>query len=85
MKYWEYDSKDLVKNKMYPLLPLQIFKLRIKMESIKRKKGNNDILIKEAQKIAESVAIESKILYDNKEIDLIDFDKIMISVDKIFI
>ncbi len=40
LKYWELDDKKLLEKKMYPLLPLQIFKLRSKLEQIKRSFGN---------------------------------------------
>lgn len=40
MKYWEYTDKELLENKMYPLLPLQLFKLRKELEFSRRK---NDI------------------------------------------
>ena len=41
LKCWEYDDKRIIEEKMYPLLPLQIFKLRYKMESIKRSREND--------------------------------------------
>ncbi|MBW6411565.1 hypothetical protein [Clostridium weizhouense] len=40
MKYWEYTDKELIENKMYPLLPLQLFNLRKELEYFRRK---NDI------------------------------------------
>ena len=39
MKYWEYSDLDIMQDKIYPLLPLQVFKLRYKMEQIKKKCG----------------------------------------------
>ena len=39
MKYWKYSDSDIMQNKIYPLLPLQVFKLRYKMEQIKKKHG----------------------------------------------
>lgn len=32
LKYWQYTKADLVEQKLYPLLPLQVFLLRHKME-----------------------------------------------------
>ncbi len=47
MKYWEYSDIDIMQDKMYPLLPLQVFKLRYKMEQIKKKYGEGSSEIKE--------------------------------------
>lgn len=63
MKYCEYSGdKDIVENKMYPLLPLQVFKLRYKMEQIKKKCGEKSVEIREtileAKSIAEKTAKE---------------------------
>ena len=38
MKYWEYSDEDLIEKKMYPLIPLQLFNLRKKLHSAKKKK-----------------------------------------------
>lgn len=40
MKYWQYSQEELISQKLYLLLPLQVFTLRHKMEKI-RKKGVN--------------------------------------------
>lgn len=40
MKYWKYSDKDLIKKKMYPLLPLQLFNLKQDLEKAAKK---NDI------------------------------------------
>ena len=77
MKYWEYTDKDLIENKMYPLLPLQLFKLRKELEFSRRK---NDIgKIKElsikAKEIASIIANESKELFQKDEIVGEDFHK----------
>ena len=32
MKYWEYSDEQLREKKMYPLIPLQLFKLRKELE-----------------------------------------------------
>ena len=37
MKYWEYNYKDLIEKKMYPLIPLQLFNLRKKLNYAKKK------------------------------------------------
>jgi hypothetical protein len=88
MKYWEYDHKDLLKRKLYPLLPLQVFKLRYKMEQIKGKQtGSKQSLIEtilEAKQIAEEVALEGKHLYDSNEINGDDLHKILLAIESIF-
>ena len=38
MKYWEYGKEEIVEQKLYPLLPLQVFNLRHQMEKIKNRK-----------------------------------------------
>lgn len=32
MKYWEYSKEEILEQKLYPLLPLQVFKLRYQMK-----------------------------------------------------
>ena len=88
LKCWEYDDKRIIEEKMYPLLPLQVFKLRYKMESIKRNKNNNvkqlDKEILEAKEVAEIVAREGRKLYDNNEIDGEDLHKILLAIGNLF-
>ena len=77
MKYWEYDDEELLNKKMYPLLPLQLFNLRKELEYARKK---NDIakiqyLGQEAKGIAEKIAMESKKLFEEKEIVGDDFHK----------
>lgn len=63
MKYWEYDDRRLIKEKMYPLLPLQLFKLRYNLDKIARSKNNSnalkDIILK-AKQTAETIAKEGR-------------------------
>ena len=88
LKCWEYDDKRIIEEKMYPLLPLQVFKLRYKMESIKRNKNNNvkqlDKEILEAKEVAEIVAREGRELYDNNEIYGEDLHKILLAIGNLF-
>ena len=87
LKCWEYDDKRFIEEKMYPLLPLQIFKLRHKMESIKRSKANNDRLKEEilnAKELAQVIAQESKNLYDQEIIDGDDLHKILLAIGNLF-
>ena len=88
LKCWEYDDKKIIEEKMYPLLPLQIFKLRYKMESIKRSIDNDKSkltkAILEAKEMAEIVAKEGKELYDKGEIDGEDLHRILLAIGNLF-
>ena len=77
MKYWEYTDKELIENKMYPLLPLQLFNLRKQLEYYRRKSNIEKIkeLSMKAKEIAIKIANESKELLENDEIASEDFHK----------
>ncbi|NFE94664.1 hypothetical protein [Clostridium botulinum] len=66
MKYWEYTDKELIENKMYPLLPLQLFNLRKDLEYYRRKNDIENIkeLSIKAKDIASKIANESKELFE---------------------
>ena len=85
MKYWEYDDKDIIEQKIYPLLPLQVFKLRHKMEQAKRNKelGLKETVI-EAKQVAEIIAKDGKWLYDNGEINGDDLHRILLAIGNLF-
>ncbi|MGO5138886.1 hypothetical protein ACTQ31_19510 [Clostridium butyricum] len=88
LKCWEYDDKRFIEEKMYPLLPLQIFKLRYDMESIKRRSNGDKNKLNEAilnaKELAQIVANESKFLYDEKKIDGEDLHKILLAIGNLF-
>lgn len=88
LKCWEYDDKRFIEEKMYPLLPLQIFKLRYDMESIKRRSNGDKNKLKEAilnaKELAQTVANESKSLYDQEIIDGEDLHKILLAIGNLF-
>ena len=88
MKYWEYSDIDIMQDKMYPLLPLQVFKLRYKMEQIKNKHGAESSelrkTIMEAKKLSEIISREGSQLFNSDEIDGEDFHKILLAVANIF-
>jgi hypothetical protein len=84
MKYWELDDKKLLEKKMYPLLPLQVFKLRSKLEQLKRNSGDVLNAVIDAKKTTELVAKEAKELYDKREITADDLHKVLIAVINIF-
>ena len=85
MKYWEYSDKELLENRMYPLLPLQLFNLRRELEQYKRKndiKKINELSIK-AKEIAEKIANESKELFEKNEIIGEDFHKMLLAIQNL--
>lgn len=88
LKCWEYDDKKIHRRKMYPLLPLQIFKLRYEMDSIKRRSNGDKNKLNEAilnaKELAQIVANESKFLYDEKKIDGEDLHKILLAIGNLF-
>lgn len=88
LKCWEYDDKRFIEEKMYPLLPLQIFKLRYEMDSIKRRSNGDKNKLNEAilnaKELAQIVANESKFLYDEKKIDGEDLHKILLAIGNLF-
>lgn len=88
MKYWEYGKEDILEQKLYPLLPLQVFKLRYQMEKIKNRKTHTEQelrdLIKEAQQIVESISNEAARLFKVKEIDGEDLHKILLANAELF-
>ncbi|MGG7198530.1 hypothetical protein ACQPUI_17670 [Clostridium butyricum] len=88
LKCWEYDDKRFIEEKMYPLLPLQIFKLRYEMDSIKRRSNGDKNKLNEAilnaKELAQIVANESKFLYDEEKIDGEDLHKILLAIGNLF-
>jgi hypothetical protein len=55
MKYWEYSDEQLREKKMYPLIPLQLFKLRKELEKAHNKKDLNRIKELSSSQISEIV------------------------------
>jgi len=88
MKYWEYSDIDIMQDKMYPLLPLQVFKLRYKMEQIKKKHGEGSLELKEtimeAKRISEIISKEGSQLFNSGEIDGDDLHRILLAVANLF-
>lgn len=88
MKYWEYGKEEILAQKLYPLLPLQVFKLRYQMEKIKLRKTHTEqelrVLIEEAQQIVEEMAHEASRLFKAEEIDGGDLHKILLANEELF-
>lgn len=85
MKYWEYTDEELLKHKMYPLIPLQLFNLRKELESAGR--NNNISRMKElsykAKNLATKLANESKELFKSDEILGEDFHKMLLAIQNL--
>ncbi len=47
MKYWEYSNQDIIHKKIYPLLPLQVYKLKRKLHNVKKRVGDNSAELRE--------------------------------------
>ncbi|WP_459931719.1 RpnC/YadD family protein, partial [Desulfosporosinus burensis] len=88
MKYWEYSKEKIIEQKLYPLLPLQVFKLRYQMEKIKNRKNHTEQelreIIKEAQQIVENISNEAARLFKAEEIDGEDLHKILLANEELF-
>ena len=85
MKYWEYSDEELREKKMYPLIPLQLFNLRKRLEKAHNK---NDIeKIKEisfiAKELANKLAKESAVLFEEDEILGEDFNKMLLAIQNL--
>ncbi len=80
MKYWEFETSDLMEQKMYPLLPLQVFKLRRKLKHIKEQKHNSEQMqeiLQEVMQTAKEVGKASVCLYNEKIVTGEDLHKIL--------
>ncbi|MEG2379706.1 MAG: Rpn family recombination-promoting nuclease/putative transposase [Bacilli bacterium] len=85
MKYWEFTDEELIRKKMYPLIPLQLFNLR---KELQKAQSSNDMKrMNELSHIAKSLAIrlanESKELFDNHEILGEDFHRMLLAINNL--
>ncbi|WP_297636529.1 Rpn family recombination-promoting nuclease/putative transposase [uncultured Clostridium sp.] len=83
MKYWEYDDKAIIENKMYPLLPLQLFLLRKELAR-NFKNGNlknKEVFIEKIKEKTEKLARKATELFQKGEILGEDYDKILVMID----
>ena len=85
IKYWEFTNEDLIKRKMYPLIPLQLFNLRKELQKARSKCDIQKMkeLSHIAKKLAEKLANESKDLFDKDEILGEDFHKMLLAIDNL--
>ena len=86
LRYWEYDEKRLIDEKLYPLLPLQLFMLRSELEKMSRRKnpqGKRETIAK-IRVIAEKIVREAHELGDVGEINDEDIEKITTAIGELF-
>ncbi|WP_229981548.1 hypothetical protein [Clostridium aromativorans] len=87
MKYWEYTDINLIEEKLYILLPLQVFKFRKIFEHLKRKKDTGrsefDDVLKEAKNLSYKLAKEISRLNSRKEIMDNDFNSMLIAIQNL--
>jgi len=89
MKYWQYKAADLVEKELYPLLPLQLFRLRHKLKLL----SNREIVsteemqetLTEIKDLITEVGEESRRLHDRKTISGEDHHKILLAVHHLFV
>ena len=87
LKYWEYDTPGLLRERLYPLLPLQVFTLRRTLQRLSRRQDPGpDLLqaIREAKARAQAVAEAGRSLYDQRLITGEDLETILTAVDYLF-
>ncbi len=90
VRYWEYGYEELVEEKLYILLPLQIFKFRKELEKVYKsdKKDTKERLTKileEAKEMAYTLSKQSKSLYEDKELFDEDLHKIFLSIQNLIV
>ena len=86
MRYWEYDAKRLVNERLYPLLPLQVFLLRSELAKVSRRKnpqGKRETIAK-AREMAERIVRLAHSLGDDGKITDEDIEKITSSIGELF-
>ncbi|MGL4772586.1 MAG: hypothetical protein ACRC2K_03385, partial [Clostridium sp.] len=85
IKYWELSEEELIEKKMYPLLPLQLFKLRKDLDKARNK--NDIVKMKElantARNLANRLAKESVELFEEDEILGEDFHKMLLAIQNL--
>jgi hypothetical protein len=87
MKYWEYTDINLIKEKLYILLPLQVFKFRKAFEHLKRKKdvGRSEFesVLQKAKNLSYKLAKEISELNNIKEIMDNDFNSMLVAIQNL--
>ena len=86
MRYFEYDESRLIREKLYNLLPLQVFMLRDELDRMTAKGDENgrQTAILKARDLTERIARKVIQIYKDGKIGLHDVDKIMIALSELF-
>jgi hypothetical protein len=86
MRFWDYTDERLIEEKLYPLLPLQVFLLRAELEKMSRRKspdGKRETIGK-IRDIADRIVREAHDLCDIGEISDEDLEKITTAIGELF-
>jgi len=85
IKYWELSESDLIKRKLYPLLPMQVFLLRGELKKYAKSKNlkAKQEVISKVKKLTEKIITEAHKLAQEGKIDDGDDDKIITALDKL--
>jgi len=85
IKYWELSHEDLVEQKLYPLLPMQIFLLRSELKKFAGEKDseNKRAVIEQIKKMTEKIIIEVFNLTEEGIINKDDDNKIVTALNKL--
>ena len=85
IKYWELTDKDLIEQKLYPLLPLQIFLLRGKLKKFAKETGSEDKrkVVDEIKGLTEKTITEVKWLATEGKITKDDDDRIITALARL--
>ena len=85
MKYWNYSDTALLEKKLYNLLPLQLFILRIEFEKARKEKDRKlrKLAISRGKASIEKITSIITELHDNEEINSDDYNKIISGLNEI--
>ena len=85
IKYWKLTDADLIKQQLYPLLPLQIFFLRGKLKKFAKEKGTEDKrkVIQDIKDLTEKIIAKVKNLTQEKKINEGDDDRIITALNRL--
>ena len=85
VKYWELTEKDLIDQKLYPLLPLQIFLLRgeLKKYADEQDSENKRRLVRQIKDLTEKIIVEAKNLAEAGKINAGDDDRIVTALGRL--
>jgi len=83
IKNWELTVEYLVRKKMYPLLPLQLFNLRKEMYGLEKFPSKMKPIVEKMKATAFEILRVTSELYDSGELDKIDYDKMMVAVQNL--